>query len=117
MARITLTLDTVGELDNGDARRAINQCFATAMSDLEDRGDDEQPRKVLIEVTVKKNESGDVSVTIEAGVKIPKLRTRRTTARLKMTGGRPELVFQSLDKDSPDQATIDEIPGVVDEEK
>ena len=107
-----LSYETLGDLDGGAARAIIDAAIAEALLDLDDRGIDEQPRKVEILVTLKQMDSGQVVAHVEANPKLPRRRTAGTMARLKSTlhNGKKStrLLFQDGAPDDPDQRTIDE---------
>lgn len=104
-----LSLDTLGDLDGGAARAIIDAAIAEALRDLDDRGDDEQARKVEILITVKQMENGLVDTHVEASAKVPRRRTASTIGKIKRDGKQQtRLLFQDLAPDDPDQRTIDE---------
>lgn len=64
-----LTLSTLGELAGGQAEATVNAALRAALRDTEDRGADKKPRKVVIEVELKKLSADAVSATVRAFVK------------------------------------------------
>lgn len=103
-----LSLETLGELDEGRARAVIDHEIAKAVSDLEDRGDDGQPRKVSIELVIVKLE-GIAAASVKAQAKLPPLHTGATAAKFRHEKGQPQLQFQTMCAEDPDQATFPEL--------
>lgn len=106
-----VSLENLGELDNGAAKTVINAALMRAIADLDDRGDDGKPREVTIKVSMKKIDGGLVSTHVEAATKCPSYVTNGTVCRPKVVGGQARLLFQQLAPDDPDQRTIDEALG------
>lgn len=104
----TLCLDTLGDLDSGAARQVIDKAIAAAVADVDDRGDDEKPRKVVITLELSKTDSGLVAAHVEVKTSVPAYRTAGTISRLNSRGGQHRLTFQQYDPTNPDQRTIDE---------
>lgn len=113
MAQTTLTCDTLGDLDNGTARIAINGALSEAIKDTNERGDDGKSRKVTITLTFDQlKKSANVTVDVEASVKVPSYKTNPTVVQLKFTpdkGGKnkPIAAFQEHAAENPEQSTID----------
>jgi hypothetical protein len=110
-----LTLDTLGNLDDGRARGIINAAILAAVADFDDRGDDEKPRTVEVKLTLQKVR-GMLGVEVTAKTSLPTYRTERTACRiLQQTGKRgtqPAMFFQDMAPDNPEQETIDKhLPG------
>jgi len=103
-----LSLETLGELDNGAAKVIINAALQRAMQDLDDRGDDGKAREVTLKITMQKIDGGLVSTKVEAAAKMPSYLTNGTVCRPKVINGQSRLLFQQLAPDDPDQRTIDE---------
>ncbi len=107
-----LSLATLGELDGGAAGVIIDAAIREAVGDLDDRGEDEKPRKVTIEITLKRMDNGLIESHVEACAKVPRRRTATTVGRVAGNGGKGMgLLFQSQVPDDPDQRTIDELEG------
>lgn len=113
MAQKQLCLDNLGELDDGRAALIIDAAIREALADLDDRGDDEKPRKVKIELTLQipDRSSGLVEATVDASAVIPKRRTATTYGRVAVENRFARLVFQTGAPDNPDQRTIEEVTG------
>lgn len=109
MAQKDLTVETIGELDDGAAGLMVNAAIRAALRDLEDRGKDGQKRCVEIKLTFELRPNGQVETCVEAGPKIPRYRTAETVTDLRMDGkGEYKLIFQQHAPDDPRQRTLDE---------
>lgn len=99
----TLTLATVGQLAGGQAEGIVNAALRAALRDTEDRGADKKPRKVTIEIELKKlGES--VSATAKAKTTLPPYVTDPTFGDLTVNDrGQPEMQFSPVAPDNPDQ--------------
>lgn len=107
MAKTTLCLDTLAELDNGTAGPVIDREINRAVDDLIDRGEEDgKPRKVVIqlELTIK---NGIVVVDVTADAKLPPKRTRSTASEVRHRNQQPELCFQTHNPARHDQPTFD----------
>jgi hypothetical protein len=107
----TLTLATVGQLAGGQAEAIINAALRAALRDTEDRGADKKPRKVTIELELRK--LGDsVSATAKAKTSLPPYLTDPTIGELTMDDrGQPEMQFSPVAPENPDQPAV---PGMDD---
>lgn len=104
------TCDTLGDLGQGAAREIINAAIRLAVADIDDRGEDKKPRKVVIEMTMERLDNGLIDTTLTAIAKVPVYRTNSTIARIsKRPGKEPSLDFNDMAGDDPDQRTIDEV--------
>jgi len=105
----TLSLDTLGDLDGGAARAIVDKAIAAAVADLDDRGEDDKPRKVKITLTLERSDSGLVIGHIEAAIAVPAWNTAGPVSKVqRRANGQIGLTFQELAPDDPDQRTIDE---------
>lgn len=109
MAKLPLTLDTLGEVDQGAARLIVDREIARAIEDLDDRGEDGKPRKVVIQLTLEKQTNGLVEAHVEVQARIPPRRTAATVGLVQKQRGKAqsELVFQQWAPDNPEQNTLD----------
>lgn len=106
----SLSLQTLGDLDGGAAGLIIDAAIREVLADLDDRGDDEQARRVSINLSLKKHESGLVEAHVEASAHVPKRRTAGTMSRLSRDARQQSrLTFQDGAPDNPDQRTLDEV--------
>lgn len=103
-----VTCDTLGQLDGGAARAIIDAAIRDAIRDLDDRGEDDKPRKVEIVLTLTRREDAGVECTVEAAARVPRRRTASVVGRLRRSGAESQLLFQEWDNEAPDQTTIDD---------
>lgn len=104
-----LTIDSLGELDNGAARAIINAAIKSAVSDLDDRGEDGKARSVVITLEMGRLDNGLVASHVSAQVKLPPRRTASTLGMVQTRGGQSDVLFQTMAPDDPAQRTIDEL--------
>lgn len=102
MAQQPLTLETLGELDEGTAGAVINRVIREAINDLDDRGTDEIKRKICIEVELLQK-NGLVSMTCAAQAKLPPRRSHATVATVGHIAGEVNLLFQPEVRENPRQ--------------
>lgn len=109
MALTTLTCDTLGDLAGGVARALIDREIQRAISDLEDRGEEDgKIRKVVIQVEMG-FQGGLVITTVAAEAKLPPRRTSNTAADLRRRRDGSCLLFQQHDPENPAQQTFPEL--------
>jgi hypothetical protein len=117
LAFTQLTLASVGDLNDGAAEAIINREIQTAVRDIDDRGHDGKPRKVVIEITMQQNKGDDGRITVDLDVaaqaKVPPRRTGTTVAKPFEKDGKVALLFQEFNAENPDQGTF----PVLDKEK
>jgi len=106
-----LNLESLGDLAFGQAGAVINDAIHKALSDIDDRGEDKQPRKVNVCLTFKKLDSGQVQTSCEASTSLPKYRTISTIGDIKHGKHGPELSFSPLAPGNPKQQTIEDEVG------
>ena len=106
-----LNCSSIGELHHGFARTIIDAALEAAYRDTEDRGSDEKPRKVIIEISLEKIDDGTVRIGLEAIAKLPKYQIPDTVGQIQAPtkkGAAPLFAFRSDSPDRPDQQTIDD---------
>lgn len=101
-----LTLETVGQLSDGQSEAVINAAIAAAVRDTEDRGDDGAARKVKIELTFKKAGKDHVACTAKATTSIPPYQTKPTVGVLRLNGSKAEMLFNPSDAERPEQQVL-----------
>lgn len=106
MPQLSLTYATLGAINGGAAEAIIDRAIDDALRDAEDRGQDEKPRKVVIELTLVQQENGLVEASVTAAAKLPPRKTAPTVARLKKHANGAALLFQEHDSADPDQETL-----------
>lgn len=102
-----LSIDTVGDLDEGRTRAVIDKAIADAIADTEDRGNDGAVRKVKIQLSFERVEDHEVRVKCEVKTECPSYKTYPTKARVRQEGpGRVGARFSKYSPDNPDQTTM-----------
>lgn len=106
MGLVSLTAATIPALDGGIAGELIDAALASAVRDLDDRGDDGNKRKVTIEIEMTKDR-GQVRSEVQVKTSIPPYRSRVTTGAIGVRkAGKAQVLFQEHDPENPDQATF-----------
>ena len=101
-----LSLDTLRDLADGQAEATINAALKAALRDVEDRGDDKKPRKVVIEIELRKLGEDMVSAAVKAKTTLPPYQTKPTYGGLKVEGQTVDMTFNPNSADNPDQKTL-----------
>lgn len=102
----TLTLESLSQLADGQAKAAINAALTAAIRDTEDRGDDKKPRKVTIDVVLLKIGDDNITAVVGAKTTLPPYKTKPTFGKLKVDGRSCEMVFSPACADNPDQPRL-----------
>jgi len=85
----------------------INAALSAAIRDVEDRGDDGKPRKVVIEVIFEKLDgSSTVTANVAAKFTAPPYKTKPTVGNLELDGNQWAMSFNPNNAKNPDQKTI-----------
>ncbi len=108
MAAADLSLETLGELDEGRARAIIDEAIRHVVADTFDRGDDGKARQVVITLSLEKMDGGQIVASVTAQTKSPAKRTHNTVGMIGHRAGEPIVQFQLFDRNEPRQRTIDE---------
>src|SRR5262245_34548136 len=92
---VPLSMDTIGDLDNGIFRLLVDKQIELLAKDLGDRGEEDgKPRRLVIDVELIKVR-GLVVITPRVDVKIPPRISNSTAAKEHMIAkGQSELLFQ-----------------------
>jgi hypothetical protein len=107
MAQVKLSLATLGSVDQGSAELIIDRAINEATRDIDDRGADGKPRKIMIEVQLQQVPDGRVDITVAAHPKLPPRQTASTVARVRtMPNGGADLLFQEFSPENPDQTSV-----------
>lgn len=107
---VELKAETLHLLDQGAAGFAIDGAIATALRDLDNRGDDEKPRKITIVLSLTKDRNV-VDATVEVKSSVPAYKTGRTIAQIEGSGKVMGAFFSPDSPGNPNQPTI---PGTGD---
>lgn len=108
MALKMLTAKTIADLDGGMAELIINEALTQAITDLDNRGgDDDKPRTVTIKISLERVKSGEMMADVEAGWKGPAYRTSKTMAVLRQESkGKVGAHFQPHVPENPHQEPL-----------
>lgn len=106
MAKTTLSLESLGDLDGGAAGAVINAAINSAVADLDDRGEDLQERKVVITLLMKKLPNKQIDQRVKVQTSVPAYATNSTFADIARKGDRPAIYFQDMNPSRPDQPTF-----------
>lgn len=99
---------SLSQLADGYAGKAIDSALLEVVNDIDSRGDDGKPRKVLIELTLEPQGKGYVDIDVQVRTKMPAFRPPTTKAKIdNRVGG---LVFNSDCRENPSQMTTNDIP-------
>lgn len=99
-----LSLETIGALSGGRGQVSIAASINAALRDVEDRGDDEKSRKVVIQLEFRKLKPGANQVCIDLDVKtvLPPYAAGVTIAELTFKPGTQQVIAEFRD-DSPER--------------
>lgn len=108
-----LTINTIGDIDDGRVRLAIDRDLEAICKDLMNRPGDPSRRSLTIKIDFKPQPRADgvletVDVDLTTLVKVPKRRAQPAKMLIKPTG---KLLWNDLSQDDPKQATLDQIDG------
>ena len=123
MPMSTLSCDTIGDINHGFSREAINTEIAKAFADLENRGEEDgKARTVEIKLSMTKIKGGAIGLDVQAVAKIPAYRTGITVAEpgidaLAPRGRQHVIQFRSDNPERPDQKTFSDVEGEVPNEE
>ena len=118
MAHKQLSCKNIGELNRGLAEMAIDKALNDAITDLDDRGEEDgKPREVLIKLSMVKRPDGLVETDLQTKVTVPPRRTPATVIRPVHKDGQTKLFFEVFSPDNPDQPAFIGDDGEVHTEK
>lgn len=115
MAKVNLSLETLGDLDSGRAERIIDHEIKTAIADLQDRGEDGQKRKVVIELMMVINKHKRIETHVKAQAKLPPRAVHPTDAILQQDPQNARKHVLAFQQDAPDNAHQSTLPFSVPE--
>lgn len=108
MPKVPLQGVSLSQLADGYAGKAIDEGLNEVVSDIDGRGDDGKPRKVVIELTFLPQGKGYVEIDVQVKTKMPAHRPPTTKAKIdQRVGG---LVFNPDCRENPSQMTTNDIP-------
>ena len=110
MPQEALAAANIHQLDNGIAGRLIDSALASALRDLDDRGEEDgKPREVNIKLIMLKAR-GNLLTEVQVTTKSPAYRSNLTVGELRQKGREVELLFRPDNADRHDQPTLDDMP-------
>jgi len=106
---VALSVETLGDLDNGIFGILVNKGIDSLTKDVDDRGEEDgKIRTLTIQVDVVKTK-GIVIITPKVQAKLPPRVSNSTAAKERMKSkGQPELTFQPHNADNAEQRTLDD---------
>ena len=97
MSATTLSLETIGQIDDGAAETLIEQELQRAIADTDAFGADFKKRKVVIQVTFQVDKkSGMLKTSLQCQAKLPARETREVGSETKKERGVPKLLFEEF---------------------
>jgi hypothetical protein len=112
---VPVCMDTLGELDNGNCKRIVDQLIRAIMHDLDDRGaEDGKPRSLTIKVKVEFIKvNGRTVVTPVMDYKLPP-RVAHSTVTVERAdeGGQFQLYFQPWNAENANQPVFNQMTEV-----
>jgi hypothetical protein len=104
--KVSLSLNTLGDLSNGAARHIIDAALKAALRDTEDRGADNKVRTVTIQIELKKLNDESITAAVKAKPTLPPYLTGPTIANIKLDGANVDAEFNPNSAGNPDQMTM-----------
>jgi hypothetical protein len=111
---VELNLSTLGQLQNGTAAVIIDAAINAALNDLDNRGHDERPRKVIITTQMAKLDNGTAAIGVKAKTRVPEYVTASTLANMSQNGRQTVAEFEMTSPRNPNQRPL---PHTVDPTK
>lgn len=110
MAKLELSLDTLGDLADGVVRKMIDRELRRAVEDFSDRAaEDGKPRGVDIHVEIG-HAKGRTYVDVQAAAKIPKLRSPATEIRITADeNGEVAAYYQEMSPENVEQPNFPQL--------
>lgn len=105
MSKIPLTAETLSKLGDGFAGVVIDAALADIYRDVNDRGSDGKPRKLVVTYTFTPGTNGHCEVDVQTATRLPAYQPPKTVAKLNLAAG--SLMFNPDVSNNPDQLTID----------
>lgn len=91
-------------LSDGFVGKCIDKAIAEIVADIEQRGDDNKDRKLVVTYTFTPAKDSRVEIDTQVQTKVPALRPYKTVAKL--GEGQGELEFDPDCTENPDQLTL-----------
>ncbi len=110
MPQLQVNARTIADLTDGQAEAVINSAINKAISDLDDRGDEDGKERVVVIELRMANVKSITTVEVVAAAKLPPFRTHATACKkAHRAGGGVALTFQGFNSENPDQPTFAEM--------
>lgn len=108
-----LTIDTIGNIDDGRVRLAIDRDLEAICKDVSNRPFDASRRSLTIKIDIIPTPNSDgvletVEVDVTTTAKVPKRRAQPAKMLIKPNG---KLLFNDHSQDDPKQLTLDQHDG------
>lgn len=96
----TLSLETIGQIDDGAAETLIEQELQRVVADADANGLDCKKRKVVIQVTLQVDKkSGVMKTSLQCQAKLPARETREVGSSTRKDRGIAKLLFEEFGED------------------
>lgn len=100
MTSIELNLETLGKINNGEARDKIEYELNRAALDIDAWGEDGKTRKVIIELRFTKRDDGLVETKVLAQAKLPPHEAASVVLKPQRKGAKVALLFEDWEGES-----------------
>ena len=101
MTMRNLSLETLKDLEFGQASEAFNAALKRAIQDCVSRPSEDRPRKVILQCELNPTADGDdIEVLIQVTDKIPSFTTQSLRMSVRKQGAQLQLTFQSEDEEA-----------------
>lgn len=95
----TLSLETIGQIDDGAAETLIEQELQRVVADADANGSDCKKRKVVIQVTLQVDKNGVMKTSLQCQAKLPARETREVGSSTRKDRGIAKLLFEEFGED------------------
>lgn len=107
MARVPVSAETLNNLGDGYARKAIDKALTEINEDLVDRGHDGKTRKLTLTFSFKPTDDGSrVKIDVQAKTSLPAFQPPETVAKYDAKAG--GFMFHPEAAENPDQQTFED---------
>ena len=107
--KVHLQGTTIGSLSDGYVGRLLDEAIGQVVRDIDERGQDQQVRKITLEISFKPQTNGLCKIMPTVCVKVPKLVPPETIAKLDKNAG--AFAFNPDLAENPDQSTFADLPA------
>lgn len=106
--KVHLQGQTISSLSDGYVGRLLDSALDQIVRDIDDRGEDQQIRKLTLEISFKPQTNGLCKIMPTVCVKVPKLVPPETIAKLDKNAG--AFAFNPDLAENPEQSTFADLP-------